>query len=123
MKKADIYIIITILIPALIGAVILYTANTDKSKTVEIYVAGELHSTHPLSPNQDDIIIHTGENNYNIIRIQNDGVFMAEANCRSQICLLSGKYSHVGQMIACLPHRVLIRLTGQAEGGIDAIAY
>jgi len=123
MKKADIYIIISILIPALIGAVILYTTNTHKSKTVEIYVAGELYSTHPLSPNQNDIIIHTTENNYNIIRIEADGVYMAEANCRSQICVLSGKHSHIGQMIACLPHRVLVRLTGQAEGGIDAIAY
>ena len=124
MKKADFYIIISILIPALIGAVLLWLRNNNYDNlTADIYVAGLLHSTHPLSENQDDIIIYTGEGNYNIVRIEADSVYMVEANCSSQTCVLSGKFSHPGQMIACLPHRVLVRLTGYAEGGIDAIAY
>lgn len=110
--------------PALIGAFVLLGINSKQEKAiVEIYVAGELKHNVPLSSGQTDFFIYAGEDGYNIVRIQEDGVYIAEANCYSQTCVLSGKYSRPGQVIACLPHRVLVKLTGQSEGGIDAIAY
>ncbi|MCL2718639.1 MAG: NusG domain II-containing protein [Lachnospiraceae bacterium] len=124
MKKADFFIILIILLPALAGAAFLYVKNNHHENIVaEIYIAGGLNYQIPLSAGHDDILIHTGEEGYNILRFEADGVYMAEANCKSQTCVLSGKFSYPGQMIACLPHRILVRLTGKAEGGIDAIAY
>ncbi|MCL2051167.1 MAG: NusG domain II-containing protein [Lachnospiraceae bacterium] len=124
MKKADLYIILTVLLPALIGAALLYGTNTKyQSMTAEIYLAGELSDIIPLAQGVDEITIHSGEKGYNILRIEADGIYFTEANCQSQICVKSGKFYHPGQMLICLPHRVLVRLNGQAERGIDAIAY
>ena len=97
--------------------------DKQEEAIAEIYVAGELKHIVPLSSGQADIYIHVSDGGYNIVRIQEDGACIAEANCHSQTCVLAGKHSRPGQIIACLPHRVLVKLTGQPEGGIDAIAY
>ncbi|MDR2931659.1 MAG: NusG domain II-containing protein [Oscillospiraceae bacterium] len=47
---------------------------------------------------------------------------MTDADCPSLDCVHAPAISSPGQVIACLPHRVLVRLTGGEEGEVDAVA-
>ena len=46
---------------------------------------------------------------------------MADADCRDQVCVRTGTLTHAGQAAVCLPHRVILKLTGTSTDGIDAI--
>jgi len=124
MTKADFYIIGVVLLIALIGVVVFYI-DSDNAGDVyaEIYVFGELIHSVLLDSGHDDILIENMSNGSNLIRITENGVYIVEANCRNQNCVRSGKHSRPGQIVACLPNRVMIRLVGFEDGGVDAVAY
>ena len=124
MIKADFYIIGVVLLMALIGVVVFYI-DSDNSGDVyaEIYVFGELIHSVLLESGHDDILLENMNDGANLIRITEDGVYIVEASCRNQNCVLSGKHFRPGQVIACLPNRVMIRLVGFEDGGVDAVAY
>ena len=124
MRKADFYIIGVVLLMALIGVVIFYIdSNNVGDIYAEVYVFGELVHSVLLGAGHDDILIENTNERSNLIRITENGVFIAEASCRNQNCVQSGKHFRPGQIIACLPNRVMIRLVGFEDGGVDAVAY
>jgi len=125
MKKADMYIIGAVLLCAALGFAIFFINSAGAGIVyVEVYVSGELEHRVPLQPEQNDILIENRAGGYNLIRIAADGVHVVRANCRNQICVQAGQHSRPGQIIACLPNRVLVRLTGSMEEeGVDAVAH
>jgi hypothetical protein len=124
MRKADFYIIGIVLLVALIGFVVFYIERGSAEYVyAEIYVFGELTHRVMLDSGQDDILIDTANVGWNLIRTTRNGVYVVEASCRNQNCVLSGKHYRPGQIIACLPDRVVVRLVGLESGGVDAIAY
>jgi len=124
MKKADVYIIGAVLLLAALGfAIFVINSARTGAVYVEVYAFGELEHRIPLQSGQNDILIENRDGGYNLIRITEDGVHIAKANCRNQICVQAGQHARPGQIIACLPNRVLIRLTGSMEEeGVDAVA-
>ena len=46
----------------------------------------------------------------NIVEIKNGAVSVAEADCPDKICVRRGAIKHVGEAIACGPHKVLIEI-------------
>ena len=46
---------------------------------------------------------------------------MADADCRDQVCVRTGTLTHAGQAAVCLPHRVVLKLVGMNDSGIDAV--
>ena len=46
---------------------------------------------------------------------------IADADCRDQVCVRTGILTHVGQAAVCLPHRVVLKLVGVNDSGIDAV--
>ena len=46
---------------------------------------------------------------------------MADADCRDQVCVRTGTLTHAGQAAGCLPHRVVLKLVGVNDSGIDAV--
>lgn len=59
---------------------------------------------------------------HNVVEILEDGVRVYEADCPDQLCVHQGKISKAGEIIVCLPHRLLVSLSGEDgnEKGIDA---
>lgn len=57
---------------------------------------------------------------YNVIRITPHGVSVTEADCPDQVCVKQGEIAASGESIICLPHRLVIRLTGGRGQGLDA---
>ena len=76
---------------------------------------------------EDDVRyeIKTGKNNENInvLVIKNGKAYITEADCPDGICKEYRPISYVGETIVCLPHKVVIEITGDStEMSLDAVA-
>ena len=119
MKKLDLLIYLILLSAAAVLFVLWSSADTD-ALTAYIYVEGELFEIIPLQ-SSSQIPINTSLG-HNVVGLEPDGARMIFADCRSQDCVHMGTITRPGQLIACLPNRVMIRLEGSArEGAFDAI--
>ncbi|MDR0671049.1 MAG: NusG domain II-containing protein [Oscillospiraceae bacterium] len=120
MKKADVFILLIVLVLA--GALFLVLARGGGGAlTAEVYLAGRLVERIPLDGPVTERRIETGGGGWNLLRVEPAGVRVAEANCSNLTCVHTGRVSVPGGVIACLPHRVLIKLTGRAEGEVDVV--
>lgn len=54
------------------------------------------------------------ETGYNLIRVDGGKIMVAEADCPDEICVYTGAINQPGELIACLPHGLLIYIE---EGG------
>ncbi|MDR0531867.1 MAG: NusG domain II-containing protein [Oscillospiraceae bacterium] len=43
--------------------------------------------------------------------------------CRDKLCVRAGEISRPGQVIVCLPQKVVIEIRGSGGSGVDAQAY
>ncbi|MGI6141712.1 MAG: NusG domain II-containing protein [Caldicoprobacterales bacterium] len=85
---------------------------------VKVEVDGEIWGTYNIPAKGDERVVRidAGDNRYNIMIIADSGVLIREANCPDQICVNWGNISRPGQTIVCLPHKVVISITGEQEG-------
>lgn len=85
---------------------------------VKVEVDGEIWGTYNIPAKGDERVVRidAGDNRYNIMIIADSGVLIREANCPDQICVNWGNISKPGQTIVCLPHKVVISITGEQEG-------
>lgn len=60
---------------------------------------------------------------YNVVKVLDGYVFVSDANCPDKICVNTGKVKNVGDVIACLPHKTIITVTGADEDDIDGITW
>ena len=89
----------------------------------EIYHGDRLLATYPL-PQQGEPAIQLqieGELGLSDIVIDEQGARIASSPCTSQRCVLSGSHKHAGDIIACVPNKILITLRGSSETRFDAI--
>jgi len=121
MKKSDAAIYLIVLIAAVGLLTFLRYSGGGQALTARIYVAGELFESVNLRDNtQLQIQSPLG---HNIVEIEDGGARMLLADCRSQDCIRMGLITRPGQVIACLPNRVVIRLEGTVgEDDFDAFA-
>jgi hypothetical protein len=123
MKRIDAIIVAIILICAVAAMAVASAANrarTGGEPVAEIYEDGVLTRTLPLREDSD-IVVNTPRG-YNRIVVADGGVRVAEADCGSQTCVHSGIKRLSGETIACLPHRLIIKIRG-GDAPYDAIAY
>lgn len=70
---------------------------------------------------QKTIKIET-EEGYNYIRIHDGGVEITEADCYDEVCVKTGFIDRKGQIIACLPHKMYVKILGE-DSQIDNVSY
>lgn len=57
----------------------------------------------------------------NTIRVSSEGIAVISADCPDQVCVHQGVRSHGPQPIVCLPHKLSITFSTDANG-VDAVA-
>lgn len=115
LKPLDIAVIIVLLIIAL-GSSTAAFINSHKNfnqKYVEIEVKGKLYKRLPLDNSRNEKIPIKSELGENIIEIANGKVRILEADCRDQICIEDGSISKPGDILVCLPHKVVVQIKGE----------
>ena len=60
------------------------------------------------------------EGGTNVIEVERGRIRVAEADCPDQICVRRGWVSNSAAPIACLPHKLVIQLTGGGDG-VDGV--
>lgn len=79
----------------------------------------------PLSKDAQLVTGGAGQGS-NRICVKDGAVFVQEADCPDQICVREGKKRQAGDVIACLPHELILVIhAGSAEqdDGADAYAW
>ena len=64
--------------------------------------------------------VESNDINFTVV-IENGCVWVDNSTCPEQVCVDCGKISHVGQTIACVPARLLIKIIGEGDSGYDLI--
>lgn len=118
MKKTDLLLVAGALIIAG-GIWFFYSAGAEKGKGVEITVDGESKAFLPLG--EDDSIRIDTDGGYNVITVKDGEVTVSEADCRDQICVEHKKIRKTGETIVCLPHKLVVTVTGDKPGDFDAV--
>lgn len=68
------------------------------------------------------LTIEDGIGGVNTIEVKNGSICMTEANCPDLVCVYTGNISHTGEVIACLPHGLIITIQDPKEN-IDSTSW
>lgn len=111
--RNDVILAAVILIIAAAGLLFINLTKTE-GNTVVVKIDGVEKSSYSLS-RDTSFEIKTGKDNkdVNVVVIKDSKVYVTEANCPDGICKDYRPISNVGETIICLPHRVVIEITGE----------
>ena len=114
IRKKDLIIIVFLV---LIVIITMMLNSHDSGDIVRITINNEVYGQYDLHKNQT-INIH----DENIIVIQDNEVYMKEANCPDKLCVNQGNIDISGESIICLPHQLVVEIVSDDDKGVDGIA-
>ena len=122
IKKADIVLLIIILVVGIPLSVLSFTEGIGGDK-VRISLDGEIYGVYPLGEDREIDVTEDGHTNH--ITIKDGQVSMSYSTCRNQVCVNTGAISHSKDAIVCLPNRVVVEIISSGKGkggGADVIS-
>ena len=121
MKKRDLILIAGALVRA--GALYLVSRLSlgTQAAVVVVTVDGVEKLRRPLAM-EGSYAIEQEDGSRNVICVGDGAVWMEEANCRDGLCIRQGRMKNAAKTIVCLPHKLVVRLEGDApQGGDDEL--
>ena len=118
-KKKDFILIGVLLVVALVGLVVTQQLRRGSGASVTITIGGEVYGTYPLD--QSKVIEINDEKGYNKVVIENGSVHMEDANCPDQYCVQHAAIHASHETIICLPHELVVEITGGQVSDVDVI--
>jgi len=96
--------------------------NLSGTPMVHIYHGKTLLATYPLHPDKPIHFEAQGDIGLSEITIDSDGVRISHSTCATQRCVLSGHRHRVGDILACVPNRILVSIEGTQKLALDAVS-
>lgn len=90
-----------------------YVLLRDQGIKAVVQVGGQADRVVSLSKDQE-FWVGDEEIGRNLIRVKDGAIMVAQADCPDKICVHTGPISQAGEVIACLPHGVIVYI--QREG-------
>lgn len=118
LRKADFLLFFFFAaLAAVIAAAPLFRPASDPGgeELVRITCRGEEIGLYPLEKDAEIEILRNGHRN--LVSIQDHTVRMDSSDCKNQVCVDTGRISRTGEMIVCLPNRVVVEILSSAQGG------
>ena len=109
-KKKDFILIGVLLVIALIGLGVTQFLQ---------HQTGEIYGTYPLD--QSRTIEINDAKGYNKVVIENGSVHMADADCPDQYCVQHAAIHAGHETIICLPHELVVEITGGEVSDVDVV--
>jgi len=125
MKRLDIIIIVLIVSISLVSFGY-YKWSLNKSydeKEIEISVKGELFKTIHFNNTERQTITINTDLGTNYVVIEDGKVGISDADCPDKLCVKDGYISNPGEILVCLPNKVVIEIKGQQKAEFDEISY
>lgn len=118
IKLGDIVVISLVFIAALTLFFCFSVPKKEDAGTLSVSV-GTQKTQYPLDKD-DEFEIESGS--YTLkIEVKNGSVRVKSSDCPDKTCVHSGRISKKGQLIACVPARVILEIEGK-EDGYDFVA-
>ena len=118
IKKADVALFAVLVLIGLASLGFLISGKGSGS-TVNITVDGKPYGSYPLSI--DRVIDVDTVFGHNQITISGGKVWVSETNCSGHDCEHFGKISLAKQSIMCLPHKLIVSISGKSD--VDIVLY
>lgn len=125
MKKGDkiVGIVLLVIVVLAIGIVSIYKASIKGSENIAVIKReGKVIKTIDLSKvvKPEEFTFKTVNGHFNTISVKHNSIAIIDADCPHKECVKSGAISKPGEMIVCLPLKLIININGQKDNGIDA---
>jgi len=118
LKIGDYILVVMILIGLLVGLLSIQS-SVNEGQTVSIFL--ENRELYHLLIFEDRTIAVQGDIGETVVKIEHGKVWIESAPCTHQICKNMGKISRPGEIIVCIPNKLLIRIEGDREHSIDGM--
>ncbi len=106
-KIGDLIVLAVFIIAA---ALAIYFMTKPTGSEVYIYKDGKLLEAVSLSVEKTVKV-----DEHITVKISGGAAFVLKSDCKGQDCVKAGKISKVGEMIVCLPNKVVIKIVGDGE--------
>ena len=90
----------------------------EEGASAVVTVDGTEIARYPL--NRDGTFVLNGGSN--TLVIENEEAWISEANCPDKLCMGFGKISKNGEIIVCLPNRLIVVIEDGEAAEVDAVA-
>lgn len=120
ITKNDIFLIL--FIGLIIVSFFIFKNFSDKDLLAEVYFDGKLVESVNLSEKEEKKIV-TGENSSVMIIAEDGKIYFQKSSCPDGVCVESGELYKNGDFAACLPEKVVIKVSGVKDKSPDAIVY
>ncbi|MDE6219003.1 MAG: NusG domain II-containing protein [Lachnospiraceae bacterium] len=112
-RKKDFVLIGFIVVIAAVSALFTMFVQRNAGTTVCITIDGVFYGAYSLS--EDQSISIDGEFGHNRLVIEDGSAYMADADCPDKYCMDYKPVSKGGETIICLPHKLVVEVTGTRE--------
>lgn len=122
MKKLDRKMFLLLLLLSLISIVFTdFLFGRDGTLTAIVEVNGKEYGRYSLEEKEAKTLDVRTEFGYNKIEISDGEVRVTESDCPDKLEVHQGEICSAGQMLVCLPNRLVVRVSGERE--VDGLAY
>lgn len=88
-------------------------ALAPPGRTLIVEKSGRVIFTAPLD--QPRTAVLKGPLGETLVRIEDGHACVVSSPCRNQVCIGMGRITRSGQMLACVPNGILVRIEGESE--------
>lgn len=127
MKKGDKIVLTLIMFLVLISGIgtLIYKQHIKSTHNYAVIkIDGKIIQTIDLtavkSQKKWKVYPKTGE--YNLIEVLPGKIRIEDANCPNKICVKEGWISQAGQILVCLPHKLMINIEGN-NNTVNSVAH
>lgn len=106
-KIGDLIVLAVLLIAA---ALAIYFMTKPTGSEVYIYKDGKLLEAVSLSVEKTVKI-----DEHITVKISGGAAYVLKSDCKGQDCVKAGRISKAGEMIVCLPNKVVLKIVGDSE--------
>lgn len=111
--KKEVILIIAVLAIAAVFFLINYIIAKKPASMLQVTVDGSVVHTLPLNKDAD-LIIEGYQNGTNHLLIKDGKASVTEATCPDKVCVRQGQVSHTGEVIVCLPNKMIATVVGES---------
>jgi len=127
MKKGDKIVAIVIIVLILISGIgtLIYKQHIKSTHNFAVIkIDNKIIQTIDLNAvkSQKEWKIYTKPGDYNLIEVLPGKIRIKDANCPNKICVKEGWVSQAGQILVCLPHKLIININGK-NNTVDSVVH
>lgn len=113
MNKKDVRLLLGVIVISVLLLILFQFMRKESGEQVEILIDGKVYGNYSLLEDQT-IEVETLLGN-NVVVIENGIAYMREADCPDQYCVQHKPISKMHETIVCLPHKLVVQMTGKEE--------